>query len=394
MVSEHRKIQSTTDTTIDILGIYTGHSPTKNIPAQRENDKNTKGSECVTNVSCTIRKVMSTLGLLTSAIPAVQWAPLHFRPLQMFLLETWDHKQESMDTQVIIPTRVKRTLWWWRTEENINQGRLWTLPISKTLTTDASGTGWGAHLGSQITQGTWKEEERMRSSNWKELKAVGLALQSLQKDLKTHHLQVRSDNASVIAYINKQGGTRSGTLWALAQKILTWAEKNTLSISAVHLKGDLNRVADFLSRRQVKEGDWALKQEVFNQITQKWGTPQVDLFASKENRKVKLFFSLKREDGALGVDALAQRWTFQICYAFPPPVLIPAVIRKLRIENTTLILIAPHWPKRPWFSMLKELAIEPPWLLPVQKDLLSQGPIYCPQVKRWDLAAWCLRSSC
>lgn len=65
-----------------------------------------------TNLPCSIRKIMSTLGLLTSAIPAVQWASLHFRPLQMFLLKIWDHKQESLDTQVFIPAGVKKTLWW------------------------------------------------------------------------------------------------------------------------------------------------------------------------------------------------------------------------------------------------------------------------------------------
>lgn len=71
-------------------------------------------------------------------------------------------------------------------------------------------------------------------------------------------------------------------MWSFAAEILTWAEGNNLSLSAVYLKGELNQVADFLSRRKLKEGDWVLNQEVFKMITQRWGVPQVDLFAERE----------------------------------------------------------------------------------------------------------------
>lgn len=31
-----------------------------------------------------------------AALPAVQWAGLHFHPLQRFILEVWDHSQEVL----------------------------------------------------------------------------------------------------------------------------------------------------------------------------------------------------------------------------------------------------------------------------------------------------------
>lgn len=70
-------------------------------------------------------------------------------------------------------------------------------------------------------------------------------------------------------------------MWALAEEILNWAENKVLSLSGVHLNGELNKVANYLSREKLKEGDWILKKEVFRMITQKLGVPQVDLFASK-----------------------------------------------------------------------------------------------------------------
>lgn len=78
--------------------------------------------------------------------------------------------------------------------------------------------------------------------------------------------------------------------------VLAWAEDNALSLSAVHLKGEKNAVADFLSRRAQRESDWVLNREIFNLIAMRWGLPDVDLFASKENAKAPLF-SLKQVGG-------------------------------------------------------------------------------------------------
>lgn len=66
-------------------------------------------------------------------------------------------------------------------------------------------------------------------------------------------MQLRSDNAAVVAYLNKQGGTKSGGLWQVAEDILVWAEANVQTLSAIHVKGSLNHVADFLSRNQLSQ---------------------------------------------------------------------------------------------------------------------------------------------
>lgn len=112
------------------------------------------------NQLVSIRRVMSSLGLLTSAIPAVQWAGLHFCPLQTFILKS------SLDALVNVPPQVKRSVWWWRATGNLSQGWLWVVPVAKVVTTDTSGRGWGGgHLGPLKTQGSWKEEELQRSMN-------------------------------------------------------------------------------------------------------------------------------------------------------------------------------------------------------------------------------------
>lgn len=220
-----------------------------------------------------------------------------------------------------------------------------------------------------------------------------MALLTFAKEVQGQHTQILSDNATAVAYINRQGGTRSKVLQSLAKGILSWAELHTLSLSAVHLKGTLNRVADFLSRNQILEAEWQLNPEVFQLIVQKWGRPRVDLFATQENSQMSRFFSLNRNEASLGVDALAQDWKFHLCYAFPPFQLIPRVIAKIRKEETTVILITPFWPKRPWFSSLLQMQLKPYWHLPLRKDLLLQGPLLHQEVAKLKLTAWLLRSS-
>ncbi|XP_068104068.1 histo-blood group ABO system transferase-like [Hyperolius riggenbachi] len=52
--------------------------------------------------------------------------------------------------------------------------------------------------------------------------------------------------------------------------ILQWAEMNLASLTAVHLKGTLNVVADYLSRSQLSQEEWILNEEVFQSLTRRY----------------------------------------------------------------------------------------------------------------------------
>ncbi|CAJ0952838.1 unnamed protein product [Ranitomeya imitator] len=110
---------------------------------------------------------------------------------------------------------------------------------------------------------------------------------------------------------------------------------NVRSLTAVHLKGEKNKVADFLSRKKIQPTEWALNQGVFLHLTNTWGFPEIDLFASRENSKTKRFFSLNPGDNPTAVDALAQDWDMELACAFPPLPLIPRVLRKIQESQTT-----------------------------------------------------------
>ncbi|XP_069593228.1 uncharacterized protein [Ranitomeya imitator] len=216
----------------------------------------------------------------------------------------------------------------------------------------------------------------------------------LLPQLREKDVRILSDNTTTVAYLNRQGGTRSETLMSSATEILDLAESHLTSLTALHIRGENNQQADFLSRHTLKQGEWCLNQQIFQDIVSLWGQPQVDLFATRRSKKVRKFASLSLADHPDILDALQAPWQFSLAYAFPPIILLPQVIHKIRTEGARVILIAPFWPKRPWFSWLQTMSVSDPWVLPSTPNLLFQGPFFHPQVDSLHLTAWNLRGRC
>ena len=103
---------------------------------------------------------------------------------------------------------------------------------------------------------------------------------------------IATDNTTVVAYVNKEGGMNSGPLCTLLWRILTWCTRNAVTLKARHIPGHLNVIADKLSRLgQTIQTEWSLNPEVFQAICNRWHRPQVDLFATRFNNKLPQFVS-------------------------------------------------------------------------------------------------------
>ena len=73
-------------------------------------------------------------------------------------------------------------------------------------------------------------------------------------------IQVTSDNTTICAYINKQGGTGSWDMFALTWHLFAFCQKNKVVLSARHVPGVMNLVAHQLSRsHQILHTEWSLK---------------------------------------------------------------------------------------------------------------------------------------
>ena len=200
-------------------------------------------------------------------------------------------------------------------------------------------------------------------------------------------------DSTVVAYINKQGGTHSAEMCALLWKIMTWCHHYHITLKARHIPGCLNVMADLLSRsNQVQSTEWSLHPQVFKQICQKWFTPHVDLFATHLNHKLPLYVSPIPDPKAWDIDALNINWTNLTAYAYPPTALLHKVIQKIRQCHCLIIVIAPGWPGMPWFWDLVQLSTEIPLQLPVSTTLLKQSHklVFHNNPQHLNLHAWCL----
>ena len=158
---------------------------------------------------------MSLMGLLTATEKQVHLGRLHMRPIQWHLKNNW-RVPESLEKGIPVPRLLHPHVKWLLEESNVLPDQpLHPLKHAVQIFTDASKERWGAHLNELTARGTWSFPERKLHMNHLELKAVFLALKRF-KDLASNNIVlVASDKTTVVAYINKERGMKSGPLCAL-----------------------------------------------------------------------------------------------------------------------------------------------------------------------------------
>ncbi|CAC5412705.1 unnamed protein product [Mytilus coruscus] len=93
------------------------------------------------------RVMLRLLGLMASCIDLVPWARLHMRPLQLYLLAWWRPALHSLNHLIPLYQPLQEHLFWWINRRNFFRGVLLEQESAQvTLVTDASQSGWGAHI--------------------------------------------------------------------------------------------------------------------------------------------------------------------------------------------------------------------------------------------------------
>ncbi len=119
--------------------------------------------------------------------------------------------------------------------------------------------GSGSHIGSF--------ESKQNST----MLAVFFALKAFLLALKGHHVLVRLDSMTVLAYINRQGGLRSHSLDRMARRLLFWSQKELLSLRVFNVPSRFNLGTYMLSRGNVASGEWALHPQTVKKSGQSSG---------------------------------------------------------------------------------------------------------------------------
>ena len=322
----------------------------------------------------TIRLVSKFLGNVTASFEAVPEGRIHYRHIEFDKKVSLKMSHGNYDGPCFLSEESLGEILWWKNNINESFAYIKATPlIDYVVYTDASNEGWGAADKTLPSiNGRWSWEEQFLHINVLELKAIELAILAylpLQPEVK--HLRIKSDNTTAISYINKQGGTHCMLLNDMAVNIWKMCLKWELHISASHIPGAHNVLADTASREFNDSSEWAIPEHVFDNLVNVFGMPDIDLFASRLNRKLDKYASWKPDPESQIIDAMSVSWTNYFVYIFPPFSMVWPILSKLeqdRVERA--IIVFPKWPTQSWYPRLLRKAIADPIPIPSKKLIL------------------------
>jgi hypothetical protein len=366
-----------TQSLVFLGGLLNSVNMTISLPSEKLNAITKAAQEMQKDQEVTEKVLSSFLGRLSHAAQTGVWtAPLHYRSIQQQHVNM--ARQVSRwptAARVSLSQRSIQELTWWQSAEvQTFNGQPLQLPaFDMTISTDASLLGWGATWPGTTIGGRWLPTEAKGHINLLELKAAHLALQAFFRTYTPtpRHILLQMDNSTAVAYVNKRGGTRSYSLSTEALKLWALVLQAGCWITARHIPGTTNTIADLASRQFHSYAEWTLNQDVFRQITQRFYRPEVDLFATRANHRLPRYVSRYPDPGAMATDAFLCDWGQWRSWVYAPLVLMPRIVQKIKRDEATALILAPFWKGQPWFPSLLELLVDYPRQLPQIPHLIT-----------------------
>ena len=329
--------------------------------------------EVLKNEKIVIRKFASIIGLCIASFPAVLYGPLHYRDMEKDKTNNLNINKGNFDKNMVISYKSLIELRWWH--ENIDLSFGYINKDSNPdliIYTDASKSGWGCKLNSDTTKGYWSAQEKLLNINALELKAILYAIKSLVKtEYNSKHLRVMSDSMTAVWCINKMGTSHSEICNIITKEIWDYCIAINVWVSAAHILGKNNHIADSLSRSSNLDIEWMLNPSFLEIACKKFSfKPNIDLFATYVNTQFKKFVSFLPDPHAYATDSFSLNWHGWNFYAFPPFSLLPRVLKKIKEDGAKGMIICPNWPSQAFYPILADMIIKNPVKVSARKHLL------------------------
>ena len=212
-----------------------------------------------------------------------------------------------------------------------------------------AGGGFTAQVGGKVAVGSWSLEEMGRSSTFREPRATRRVLESFAPHLKGSEVLHRTDNKNTEIILSF--GSRKADLHAEAVSIYKLCRVYDIRLTVEWVSRDYNEVADELSRIE-DANDYMLDRSCFRSLDKLWGPHLVDRFASEKTKQLDRFCSRFLNPGCEAADAFTVSWAGVNNWLFPPPFLVPRVLRHMSVGKEDGTLLVPEWRSAPWWPLL------------------------------------------
>ena len=272
----------------------------------------------------TIKELARIIGLLVSTRDAITPYLLHTRFLErekiLFLSKNSWKGSLSLQEEAI----AEADLWlqWLETWDGRYFGP--ELPPNYEVFFDSSDGGYGNVINGIPSSFQWTEEESRLHINQKELLTL---VRCLENEPLHGVVRVYGDNIVANSYA-RVGGTCSLALLKLSKRIYEVCHAKNINLQVSWIQSSDN-VADFASRNLIRDYEWALSAQNYQSVIEKFGTPTIDIFASRKNHVCERYCSILWDPQAFAIDGLRLSWeTLGICFWNPPIPLLPKVLQK------------------------------------------------------------------
>lgn len=244
-------------------------------------------------------------------------------------------------------------MFWNQNVDCLNCRSPWLPPSipAKFVYSDASDHACGSFIQNEnkVFHQNWSPAERTKSSTWRELKTVELALISFAPSLHSMRIAWFTDNANVASIVHS--GSKVPELQDLALRIFHVCVSFGISLELKWIPRSVNSEADHLSRI-IDFDDYTLNDDVFHMLDFRWGPHTIDRFACSYNAKLSRFNSRFFQPGTEAVDAFLQNWHFENNWILPPVSQIARVIAHLRVCKAEGTLVIPLWKSSYFWPLL------------------------------------------
>jgi hypothetical protein len=328
-----------------------------------------------------LEKLSSLIGRMSRAAQTGVWrAPLYYRSLQRDqAISTHQCGKHRKRFQVTLSQESMTELIWWPSPHlhTFNGQPLRSVPFDLTISTDASLLGWGATWNGVTTGGRWLPQEGKSHINWLELKAAYLGLQALFNSQTSipNHIILQMDNSTAVAYVNKRGGTRSQALSVQALDVRALVLGKGSWITAQHIPGSSNEVADAASRCFNNNLECPFQVVVkprYLQASDQTVLPTISGPICLTNQPSSATICLSPSRSRSNSDGcLSQRLEQVEKLDIPTGNLATKDTQQDQCGPSNSPNSSPHWPGQPWFPQLLEMLVDYPRLLPQRPHLIS-----------------------
>ena len=237
-------------TCLEYLGILLDSSSLEaHLPPDKLRDIHSSLLEWPARSTCSKRELLSLIGTLSFAAKVVPAGRTFLR--RMIDLST---SVPSPDHTITLSDGFLLDLQWWREFATPWDGHSffllphWTPAPHLELFTDSSGTiGFGAYCQGEWFNGRWTPSQMVHSIQWKELYPIVLAAAVWGHKWSTLRIRLFCDNHA-IAHCLVSGSSRCPHIMGLLRSLFLLAAQHNFHISAQHIPGTHNTIADALSR--------------------------------------------------------------------------------------------------------------------------------------------------